>query len=193
MKAKMISAAVAAAFLPRLAMAETAPAETAKKAKFCEKEFSVEENSVSFSFGNGTMLELALGELSPEIQKRLMLHGALQKIGDSYAGAKGDFGSGIKDAQAVIDGLKSGTWRSAAGEGEGKPRLGELAEAISRIKNLPLDKVMPAVEKADEKTRKDWRSNAKVKAVIAQIRAEKAQKDLEAATGSNAGELSIDV
>ena len=94
------------------------------------------------------------------------------------------------DAKAVIDGLKAGSWRSAAGEGEGKPRLGELAEAIARIKGVPLEKAMAAVEKADEKQRKDWRSNAKVRAVIAQLRAEKAAKDLEAAAEKD---LAIDL
>jgi hypothetical protein len=173
-----------------VALAMASEAADGKKLKFCDKDFDLDEKKVIFAFGNGTTLELEVGSLTPELQTRLMLHGALQKIGDSYAGAKGDFAQGIRDAQAVIDGLKSGEWRSAAGEGEGRPRLGELAEAVSRIKQVPLDKAMAAVEKMDDKARKDIRSNAKVKAVIAQIRAEKAQKELESAANT---ELSIDL
>ena len=64
-----------------------APAEV-KKAKFCEK--SAEGTTVKFAFGNGKVLTLDLSTLSEEIQSELMIHGALQKIGDSYASAGGD-------------------------------------------------------------------------------------------------------
>ena len=55
----------------------------------------------------------------------------------------------------------------------------ELAQAIARVKGVPTEKALTAVENSDEKQRKEWRSNLKVKAVLAQIRAEKAVKALE--------------
>jgi len=163
--------------------AEPTPAatESAKAPKFCEKEYDLDTGLTSFTFGNGQVLDLDSNALSPEMQKQLMLHGISQKVGDSFAGAKGNFMDGISAAKSVIEQLMQGVWRSARGEGEARPRLGELAEAIARIKSVEVAVAMAAVEKATDDQRKAWRSNAKVKATIAAIRAEAAQKALETA------------
>lgn len=182
---------IIAASLAMLAAAEaqtSAGAAEAKTPKFCEKEYDQDAKSVIFTFGNGQTLELKMEEVPSEIQTQLMLHGALQKIGDSYAGAKGNFSEGVANAQSVIDALKAGQWKTARGEGEGRPRLGELAEAIARIKGVEVAVAMAAVEKATDDQRKAWRSNAKVKAVIAQIRSEKAAAELQ-----SAGEQSLEI
>ena len=163
---------------------------TEEKTKFSDKEYDLDTGVVSFTFGNGTTLELDANELSPEMQKQLMLHGISQKVGDSYAGAKGDFAKAIDAAKGVIDQLTQGIWRAARGEGEARPRLGELAEAIARIKGVDRDKAMAAVEKATDDQRKQWRGNAKVRHVIAQIRAEAAAKALEQAAEQ---ELEVDL
>ena len=156
-------------------------AQVEKTKRFCSKDYDLDENLVSFEFGDGRTLELKMADVPVETQKQLMLHGALQKIGDSYAGAKGDFNAGHSAASDVIEQLKAGVWKAGRGEGEGRPRLGELAEAISRIKEVPFEKAMAAVEKGTDEQRKQWRSNATVKSTIAQIRAEKAKKELEGA------------
>lgn len=160
----------------------------AKAPKFAKKEYDLDTKVVSIEFGNGEVLELNCGELSPEMQSQLMLHGAAQKIGDSYAGVKGNFSEGIANAKGVIEQLRAGEWRGAGDEA--RPRLAELAEAISRIKGAPLEKATAAVEKATDEQRKQWRSNAGVKAMIAKLRAEKAAKALEAA-GDQAGEVEV--
>lgn len=161
--------------------AEGTSAAEAKKPRFCDKDFDLDTGEVEFQFGNGTLLKLNVFGLSDEIKNRLMLHGALQKVGDSYAGAKGDYTAGVRSAQDVIDGLVAGNWKTDR-EGEGKPRLGELAAAISRIKGISLEVASTAVEAADDNKRKEWRGHPRIKAAIAQIRADKAQKELEAAT-----------
>lgn len=185
MKNLMKSALVAALSFP----ADAAPAEMSKP-KFAEKEYDLDTGEVSFTFGNGKSLSLNVNELSVEIQKHLMLHGALQKVGDSYAGAKGNYSEAVENASGVIEQLKQGVWRAARGEGDARPRLAELAEAIARIKSVELEKATAAVEKATDEQRKTWRGNAKVKAVIAQIRAEKAAKALEEAGEQ---ELSVEI
>ena len=152
-----------------------------KKPSFCSKEYDLETGEVSFTFGNGTIVSTNLSDYSADIQKQFALHGISQKGGDSYAGVKGDFAEGIANLKEVLANAKLGIWRAGRGEGESRPRLGELAEAIARIKAVPVEQAMAAVEKATDDQRKDWRSNAKVKAVIAQIRAEAAAKALEAA------------
>ena len=109
-----------------------------------------------------------------------MLHCACQKIGDSDAGVKGNYAEGIQSAKDVIAQLGAGEWR-AGRDDSARPRLAELAGAIARIKGVELVKAEAAVQAASEDQRKEWRSNAKVKAEIAKMRAEKAAAALEAA------------
>lgn len=184
MNKTLMASLIGAVLATPMYAAEPGPA-AAAKVKFCEKSWD-ESGVVSFTFGNGTVLAFDTNKVSAQTQLDLRCHGASQKIGDSFAGAKGNFAEGIASAQAVIDQLYADKW-SADREG-GAPRLGELAAAIARIKGVEVAVAMAAVEKATDDQRKTWRSNAKVKATIAAIRAEDAQKALEAA-----GEQSLDV
>ena len=184
MNKKLLAVAVAGALALNMAEAAT----EAAKVKFCEKEYDLDTGVVSFTFGNGEVVEVDVNQLPEQMRKQLMLHGVSQKVGDSFAGAKGNFMEGISAAKSVIEQLVAGIWRSARGEGEARPRLGELAEAIARIKGVEVAVAMAAVEKATDEQRKAWRGNAKVKATIAAIRAEAAQKALEAA-----GEQTLEV
>lgn len=153
------------------------------KVKFCEK--SSEGSVVSFNFGNGTALTLDVSTLDAEVQTNLMLHGALQKIGDSYAGAAGDYEFAVAAAQKVIQNLQDGVWKAAREGGESKPRVTELAEAVARIKGMELAQAVEVVSSLDDEQRKALRGKDKVKAVIAQIRYEKAQAKAESATGED--------
>ena len=159
----------------------------ASKPKFCDKSWD-ESGVVKFAFGNGETLELDTNRCDTQTQLDLRCHGASQKVGDSFAGVKGDFAAGIGNAKAVIQQLYDGKW-NADREG-GAPRLAELAESIARIKQVPVEKAMAAVEAGNDEQRKAWRSDAKVKAVIAQVRAESAAKALEAA-GEQTLEISV--
>ena len=183
----MLKKLVALAILPLFADAQGGASEPSKP-QFCKKSWT-EQGVVSFAFGNGTVLEFDTNKCNAETQMDLRCHGASQKIGDSFAGVKGNYAEGIANAKSVIEQLYAGEW-TADREG-GAPRLAELAEAIARIKGTDVEKTKAAVEKATDDQRKQWRSNAKVKATIAAIRAEKAQKALEAA--ADAGEVQIEV
>lgn len=174
----MFKKLIAMAILPMFADAPAVAAEPPKP-QFCKKSWD-ESGVVSFAFGNGTALQFDTNKVNDETKLDLRCHGASQKIGDSFAGVKGNYAEGVANAQAVMDQLYAGEW-TADREG-GAPRLAELAEAIARIKGTDLEKTKAAVEKATDDQRKTWRSNAKVKATIAALRAEKAQKALEAAT-----------
>ena len=155
-----------------------------KKVAFCSKEYDQDESNTPtgdchWTFSDGVELSINVFELPERMQKFLTVHGAMQKGGDSYAGVKGNLADGKANLQEVLDNLKADIWRAARGEGESRPRLGELAEAIARIKAVPVEQALAAVEKATDDQRKSWRGNAKVKSVIAQIRAEVAAKALE--------------
>ena len=153
------------------------------KVKFAEK--SSEGSVVSFKFGNGEELTLDVSTLDETIQTELMLHGALQKIGDSYAGAAGDYEFAIGNAKKVIDNLLAGNWKAAREAGEAKPRTGELAEAIARIKSIEVADAQALVEALSDEQRKAVRGKDAVKAAIAQIRYEKAQAKAAKAGGDD--------
>lgn len=187
MQKKLLAVAMGLAFAKGLFAAPEGAAAEPKKVKFAEKEYDMDTKTVTIAFGNEKTVSFELDRVSDDIRLQLALHGASQKIGDSYAGAKGNYAEAVASAQDVVDQLYAGVWR-AAREDDAKPRLAELAEAISRIKNVPIEAATAAVEKGTEEQRKGWRSNAKVKSVIAQIRAEKAAKALE-----EAGEQSLEI
>lgn len=151
-----------------------------KKVKFCDKDYDLDTGVVEFNFGDGEQVTQKFDDLPVDMQRQLGLHGLSQKGGDSYAGAKGNYAEAKANLRQVLANLAAGSWGST-GEGEGKPKLGELSAAIARVKGIPLEQATAAVEKADDAKRKEWRAHPKIKAAIATIRAEKAQKELEAA------------
>lgn len=159
-----------------------------KKIKFAEK--TSEGTVLSFKFGNDTVVTVDLSELSETMQENLMVHGALQKIGDSYASAGGDYAFAIAAAEKVIDNLKNDLWGSArTGSGEGKKSSGELATALSLLQGKDVAEVAAALEAATDEQRKAVRSHPAVKAKIAELRAAKAAEAL--AKAGDAGILSF--
>lgn len=159
-----------------------------KKVKFCEK--SAEGTVVSFKFGNDTVVSLDLSTLSEDIQQELMVHGALQKIGDSYASAGGDFAFAIAAAEKVVENLTNGLWGSArASSGESKKSSGELATALAQLQGKDVAEVVAALEAATDEQRKAVRAHPAVKAKIAELRAAKAAEAL--AKAGEAGVLSF--
>lgn len=183
---KMMAVLTAQAFMLNMAEAAGGAAED-KKPQFCKKDFDLETGEVFFAFGDGETISANVYEYQDKIQKRLMLHGAIQKGGDSYAGAKGNYSEAKASLREVLDNLKAGEWRGSREDGQ--PRIGDLAEAIARVKGIKLATATTAVEAASEDKRKEWRAHPRIKAAIAQIKAEKAQKELEAA--SAAGDIEL--
>jgi len=152
-----------------------------KAAKFAEKEYDVETMQGSITFGDGTSMDFEMSKLPQEIIKTLSLHGLMQKLGDSYAGAKGDFAAAKASVSQVWDQLVAGQWRAARAAGEAKPRTTELAAAIARVTGKDLLEVQQKVADADDAKRKAWRALPAVAAAIAEIRAERARTAAEKA------------
>jgi len=72
--------------------------------------------------------------------------------------------------------------RRAASRGvETRLQLRELGEVIGRMKGVPIEEALAEVEKAADEQRKTWHSNARVKSVIATIRAEAAARAIDEA------------
>lgn len=121
---------------------------------------------------------------------RLALHGASQKVGDSYAGAataSKELNISALDyaKQAVretIGQLYAGTWRVNAGGG---PRVNELAIAISRATGEPLEGeegTIALVGAMDEAAVKAWRKKPKIQLELSKIAAEKLARKIEEQT-----------
>lgn len=157
------------------------PKSASGRIQVAKKDYDTENASFSIVFSNGQKREVTITDLPSEIQLNLALHGLSQKLGDSYASVKGNVELAIEKFDAVLKQLAAGEW-AAKREGEGSSKVTELAEAIARIKNVPIEKANAAVAKATDEQIKGWKANSSVKAMIAQIRAEKAQKRAESET-----------
>lgn len=158
------------------------------KTKFAEKEYDVETMQGSIAFGDGTSMDFEVSKLPEEVIRTLTLHGLMQKLGDSYAGAKGDFATAKSSVQQVWDQLVAGQWRAARASGEAKPRTTELAAAIARVTGKDLLEVQQKVQDADDAKRKAWRGLPAVAAAIAEIRAERARAQAEKAQKAGEGQ-----
>lgn len=183
------------AVLQQQAEAEASSGSSSTRQPLGKHEFDEETGDYIITFADGQKLELNVFQLPQEMQKRLMFHGLRQKTGDSYAGAKGNASVARQSASDVIEQLKNGEWTGGR-DGEARPRLGELAEAVAAVKGMDLEKAKEAInkiaalegseeeKKAGKKKLDEMRAHPKIKAAIAKAKAEKAQKELEAAAGA---------
>ena len=131
----------------------------------------------------GKVFKADLDAYPKDMQTELRNHGAKQKFGDAESG--GSPADKFAMVQRIHDGLKAGTWELTS-----TPDMsGIIIEAVSRLKKIPIAKLQQVNEKNPEKV-KEWGANVKVKAEIAQIRAERAAK---AAEDSEDDDLKIDV
>ncbi len=147
---------------------------------------------VVFNFGEGREQIFDIGSVSDAIRQRLALHGASQKIGDSYAGAnKADdpIEYAEKAVQETIEQLYAGDWRVSGGVGG--PKFSDLAIAISRATGNTVEDSHEFVESMSDEDKKIWRNKGKVKVALIQLRAERAQAALDRATKA-AAELQVD-
>lgn len=170
---------------------------------FIEKSYDLDQITLSIAIGsedNTTDLEFNPNDLSEEMRTNLMLHGLSQKLGDATASVKKRLtdtlkrdptedehkAAAIEAINAVWKQLESGDWRAARGEGEAKPRIGEVALAIARLRNMEVEEVARLVAATDKDKIKQWRKHPQIQAEITKIRAERAQERLsKTASASN--------
>lgn len=165
------------------------PTSASGRIKVARKDYDAENGTFSITFADGASSEVQIDSLPSNIVRMLALHGLSQKLGDSYASVKGDVAEAKKRYEAVLTQLQAGEWKQAREGGEGGAKVTELAEAIARFKNAPIEKANAVVAKATDEQVKAWKANAKIKAIIAQIRAEKAAAraaEAEKKAGENA-------
>lgn len=151
------------------------PTSASGRIKVAEKSYDEDEGTFSIVFSDGSESEVSLESLPANIVRLLALHGLSQKLGDSYASVKGNVGEAKEKYEGVLTQLRAGEWRKTRAEGgEGQTKVTELAAAIARFRNAPIEKANAVIAAATPEQKKAWQANAQIKAIIATIRAEKA-------------------
>lgn len=140
-----------------------------------KKNANYETGSVDFTFEDGATAGHTLGNLKPEMQARLALHGLSQKLGDSFAS---DRDNAAAHVARVWKNLQDGDWSV---RGEGGPRVTQLARAMSEVMGQPIEKcieVLGTMGESDEgkSQKKALAANPQIASSMARIRAEDAAK-----------------
>ena len=146
------------------------------KTKVATKSTLDDNAGVAIDFSDGTRLTCAFADLSPEIITNLAIHGAKQKIGDSYSGEQ-DPSAAFALASKVVEQLLAGKW-SAVREGGGG-RISDLAQALSRVTGQEVATCVAKLAEMDKKAKQDLRNHDQVKVVLAEIALEKAKERAE--------------
>lgn len=145
---------------------------------------------VRFEFANGNTFDAIVAELSEASIMRLAVHGAAQKLGDSYAGAKGkglsvdECEAGVRDLWAALKAGQFGLARSGVG--------GKLLEAFIRWAVETGKTAAEARETFGELSKEqkaELRKAAPIKAKLAEIEAERAEALAAAAGDDDATDL----
>lgn len=140
------------------------------KVKLVEKVPDLETGSVTFKFSDGSEALFDVTRVSDEIRAKLALHGASQKIGDSYAGAGDDE---IADPLAyakervadTIAQLYAGDWRTVTVGGGGI-----LAEAMAAVSGLSREDCAAQLVELNDDEKKELRKKPKIAAALARIK-----------------------
>lgn len=125
--------------------------------------------------------QILLSELSEDVIAYAACHGLKQRGGDAESG--GTPREKYEMCGRIFDALREGNWDLPTREVD---TSAIVIEAMARVKGIKQAEVQEAYEacaddEAKAKKLADWRSNAKVKAAIADIRAERAKAAAEEA------------
>lgn len=125
----------------------------------------------------GKTFKADLNAYPESIQEDARYHGFAQKFGDAKSGHSAQ--EKYMMVQRIHENLMSGNWELVS-----SPDMSAIIiEAVARAKKLKPQVIADSLEKLDDEERettlKAWGSNVKVKAIIAQIRAERAKKAAE--------------
>lgn len=147
---------------------------------------------LTFKFSDGSEIVFESSKVPAQTLDDLIMHGASQKIGDSYASAATEsdpLAFAKACVQDTIDQLYRGEWRSNAGGGG--VRITDLAVVLARLTGKTAEEAQAFVDTLDDEQKKAWKGKAKVKAGLAQYAAEKAaekaKKLAEAAAKADTG------
>jgi hypothetical protein len=118
-----------------------------------------------FVLGNGVRVEFELDSCTEGMIRKLALHGASQKIGDSTSGFSKDrdFHSAFGTMQGIVDNLYNDVWSSRSGGGSA-----DLVKALAELQGATLEEVQAVVDTMTEEQLAEVKGNKQVKAKIAE-------------------------
>jgi hypothetical protein len=135
-----------------------------------------EDGTLTFEFATGETENVNPSDFTPEIQAQLTLHGASQKLGDSYSGEDADKCHAV--FVGVLKNLTEGNWSARSGGG-GAPRVSQLAEALARETGKTVEECVEKLSGLDDDKKKAVRAHPAIQARLAEIKLEKAQAQAE--------------
>lgn len=140
-----------------------------KAQKVARKSFDADAGTIVFSWADGTQDVVEIADFTDRMRHKAMVHGFLQKLGDSYSGALT-----LSDAKArfadVLSQIQQGEWNRTRTTGGGSG--GVWLEAIAQVTGQTLDAVRELWKSLTDDQRKAVKKDPRVK---------KAKLELEAA------------
>lgn len=143
--------------------------------KIYTSELDLDARTLTFNFAHGETLVATLEDVKP-VLTQVALHGLKQKLADSFANNDGPEEAHNK-ASELYSRLKAGDWTYRRPAGEASHTL--TVEAISRLKSLDPAAVKATWDELPDDTKSSIKKDPEVKAMIATIKAERAQKRAE--------------
>lgn len=154
-----------------------------------------EAGTVEFKFEDGTVQVFVSSKCPQSVRDWLTVHGASQKIGDTYAGAA-KAPNPLEYAKECVAEMIAALYAGETGvarEGGASGRVTIFAEALVRVTGQTVEAVQAFIASMDDAKRKEWEAKKKVQLAMATITAERAAAKAKAlAEAADAeGELSL--
>ena len=161
----------------------------AQRAKIATREYSDSDGNVgrsvpatpttlTFKFENDESMVVVATDLPESIQTQLAWHGLSQKVGDAFAGAKGDVNLAQENAESLWEQLMAGVWSEKASGVGARPSM--VADAIIAV-NIAQGRTPTTEQELDIRERvkiKEQKDGAlgdpEIKAEYEKIKAERA-------------------
>ncbi len=140
--------------------------------------------TLTFTFANDESIVVNPTEFPPEIRQCAEGFGYSEKIGNAYAGAKGDADIAYEKAMDMVESLMGGTW-VAEGEGAG-PRDTMLLEAVKRAKEAKGQEFNEAAVRERLADKAQRTALAKIPEVEVELKAIAAERAVERAKKARA-------
>lgn len=140
-----------------------------KMQRICTRSYDVENGTITFEWADATKDVVEMNSFPLEMQERFKFHGAVQKIGDTWANS-----DGLEDAKgkfnAIIAQLMSKDWTARSGGGTG-PTV--WLEAIVRVTGQTIADVRDMWETLTDEQRKKVKQDPRVKKAKLEVEMER--------------------
>lgn len=133
--------------------------------------------TIEFKFEDDSSQLFSLARCPENVQRWLSVHGASQKIGDTYAGAAkaaNPLAWAKECVEEMIAALYAGETGVAREGGGGSVRPSIFVEALARVTGKSVEEVRALVDAMDEAQVKEYKSKKKVARAMADITVERA-------------------